>query len=164
MKLIKKIKAFTVSEMSIVLLLTTIVVGLAFTVLGLVQKQMRIMQMNFNNTLELNKLETELWLDFNRYPSIRLNAFGDRLLLKNELDSVTYTFSESYLIKEQDTFPVQLESKNFYFDGQPVTTNSIDAIKLVTTNTFQNRELFIYVKNDATTYMNTKEFLIHKTQ
>ena len=156
MQSIKKINAFTISELSVVLLLTSIVVGLAFTVLGLVQKQMGAMQVNFNNTLELNKLETELWLDFNRYPSIRFNATENRLLLKNELDSVSYTLSESYIIKEQDTFPVQLESKNFYFDGDPVTANTIDAIKLITTKTFQNRTLFIYVNNDATVYMNAK--------
>ncbi len=156
MQSIKKIKAFTISELSIVLLLTSIVVGLAFTVLGLVQKQMGVMQENFNITLEINKLETELWLDFNRYPSIRFNASEDRLLLRNELDSVSYTLSESYIIKAQDTFPVQLESKNFYFDGEQVTTNSIDAIKLITTKAFQNRTLFIYVNNDATVYMNAK--------
>ncbi len=159
MQPLKKIKAFTISELSIVLLLTSIVVGLAFTVLGLVQKQMGVMQVNFNNTLELNKLETQLWLDFNRYPSIRFNASEDELLLKNELDSVSYTLSESYIIKEKDTFPVQLESKYFYFDGKQSTTNSIDAIKLITTKAFQNRALFIYVNNDATSYLNAKELL-----
>ena len=159
MQPLKKIKAFTISELSIVLLLTSIVVGLAFTVLGLVRNQMGAMQVNFNNTLELNKLETVLWLDFNRYPSIRFNASEDRLLLKNELDSVSYTLSESYVVREQDTFPVQLESKSFYFDGEEVTANSIDAIKLITTKAFQNRTLFIYVNNDATSYMNAKELL-----
>ena len=159
MQPLKKIKAFTISELSIVLLLTSIVVGLAFTVLGLVRKQMGVMQENFNITLEINKLETELWLDFNRYPSIHFNASEDRLLLRSELDSISYTLSESYIIKEKDTFPVQLESKNFYFDGEQVTANSIDAIKLTTTKAFQNRALFIYVNNDATSYMNTKELL-----
>ena len=65
-----------------------------------------------------------MWLDFNRYPSIRFNASEDRLLLKNELDSVSYTLSESYIIKDQDTFPVQLESKDFYFDGEQVHNQS----------------------------------------
>ena len=106
-------------------------------------------------------METELWLDFNRYPSIRFNGLEDRLLLKNELDSVSYTFSEPYLIKDQDTFPVQLESKQFYFDGLGSTTASIDAVKLIASKAFQNRELFIYVKNDATVYMNAKGFLKH---
>ena len=115
------------------------------------------MQMNFNNTLELNKLETELWLDFNRFPSITFNNSEGKLLLKNELDSVSYSLSESYVIKEKDTFPIQLESKYFYFDGERATTNSIDAVKLITTKAFQNRELFIYVNNDATVYLNSGE-------
>ena len=75
------------------------------------------------------------------------------------MDSVSYTLSESYIIKEKDTFPVQLESKYFYFDGKQSTTNSIDAIKLITTKAFQNRALFIYVNNDATSYLNAKELL-----
>ena len=154
MQPIKKIKSFTISELSIVLLLTSIVVGLAFTVLGLVQKQIEAMQVNFNNTLELNKLETQLWLDFHRFPSIRLNASDGKLLLKNELDSVSYTLSEAFIIREKDSFSIELKNKYFYFDGKPVTTNSIDAMKLITTKAFQNRELFIYVDNDATVYMN----------
>ena len=161
MQLVKKLKAFTISELSIVLLLTSIVVGLAFTVLGLVQRQIEAMQINFNNTLELNKLETEFCLDFNRFPSIRFNASEERLLLKNELDSVSYTLSESYIIREKDTFPVQLESKFFYFDGEQVTENSIDAIKLITTKAFQSRTLFIYVNNDATVYLNAAEIFEH---
>lgn len=154
MQFSKKIKAFTVSELSIVLLLTSIVVGLAFMVLGLVQQQMGAIQTNFNTTLEINKLETALWLDFNRYPIIRFNESENRLVLKNELDSVTYVLAESYCIKDQDTFPVQLENKHFYFDGKEVKTHPIDAMKLTTTIPFQNRELFIYVNNDATVYMN----------
>ena len=66
-----------------------------------------------------------------------------------------------YLIKDQDTFPVQLESKRFYFDGLGSTTGPIDAIKLITSKAFQNRELFIYVKNDATVYMNSNGGLKH---
>lgn len=157
----KKIAAFTLSEMIIVLILTSIVVGLAFTVLGLVQKQMAAIQVNFNHTLELNKLETELWLDFNRFPSIHFNDLEDRLLLKNEIDSVSYLLSESYIVRMKDTFPVQLESKQLYFDGLGSTTGPIDAVKLITSKAFQNRELFIYVKNDATVYMNSNQGLKH---
>ena len=77
------------------------------------------------------------------------------MVLKNELDSVTYTFSESYMIKERDTLSVPIKRKQFYFDGIEVTSNAIDAMKLTTTNAFQQRTLFVYVKNDATVYMNT---------
>jgi len=155
MKQHNKVHAFTLSELSIVLLLSSVVVGLAFTVLGLVQKQMGAIQANFNQTLQVTTLETELWLNFNKYPNISYNSATQTMVLKNELDSVTYTFSESYMIKERDTLSVPIKRKQFYFDGIEVTSNSIDAMKLTTTNAFQQRTLFVYVKNDATVYMNT---------
>jgi hypothetical protein len=155
MKQHNKVHAFTLSELSIVLLLSSVVVGLAFTVLGLVQKQMGVIQANFNQTLQVTTLETELWLNFNRYPNISYNSATQTMVLKNELDSVTYTFSESYMIKERDTLSVPIKRKQFYFDGIEVTSNAIDAMKLTTTNAFQQRTLFVYVKNDATVYMNT---------
>jgi len=149
----KKIKAFTLGEMIVVLILTSIVVGLAFSVLNLVQKQMSAIQNNYNKSLELNKLETSLWLDFNRYSDIRFNELDNELLFSNELDSISYTFNEQSIIKEQDTFLIKLDSKQFYFDGIPSTSYKADAIKLITSKEFLNRELFIFKKNDATAYM-----------
>ena len=81
MKQHNKVHAFTLSELSIVLLLSSVVVGLAFTVLGLVQKQMGAIQANFNQTLQVTTLETELWLNFNRYPNISYNSFYPDLLV-----------------------------------------------------------------------------------
>ena len=153
MKTRKKIEAFTLSEIIVVLILTSIVVGLAFSILGLVQKQMFAIQANYNKNQELQKLETSLWLDFNRYPNIRYNFNEDRLVLKNELDSVSYSFSKEFIVKAEDTFDIALETKQFYFDGILSQTNKVDALKLRTTKAYQNRELFIFKKNDATLYM-----------
>jgi len=149
----KKVYAFTLSEMIVVLVLTSIVVGLAFSVLGLVQKQMTAIKDNYNKNLELNKLETSLWLDFNRYSSISYDSLEDELLLINELDSMSYKFSERYIIKEQDTFFIQLENKELYFNGVSSITHQVDAIKLRTSKAFLNRELFVFKKNDANTFM-----------
>lgn len=153
MKTSKKIQAFTLSEIIVVLILTSIVVGLAFSVLGLVQKQMLAIQSNYNKSLEVQKLETSLWLDFNRYPHIRYDAIENKLILKHDLDSISYQFSEENIIKAQDTFSIPLETKQFYFDGILSESNKVDAIKLRTTKAYQNRELFIFKKNDATIYM-----------
>lgn len=155
----KKVYAFTLSEMSVVLLITSLVVGLAFTALGLVQKQMSALHTNFTSALEVNMLETTIWLDFNRYPNISYNSITQELVLKNELDMITYTFSAPYVIKNQDTLLVQIDRKQFYFDGKQVTTNSVDAVKLITTKAFQKRTLFVYIKNDATTYINSMNFI-----
>lgn len=152
MKINKKIQSFTLSEMIVVLILTSIVIGLAFSVLRLVQKNMLIIQDNYNNNLELNKLETSLWLDFNRYSKIDINALENKLTFKNEIDSTTYKFSEKNIITQQDTFTIELESKQFYFDGI-ISNSQVDAIKLKTAKTYQNKTLFVFKKNDATLYL-----------
>ncbi|WP_261793702.1 PulJ/GspJ family protein [Psychroserpens burtonensis] len=150
----RKLNAFTLSEMIIVLILTSIVVGLAFSVLNLVQKQMFAIQENYNKSLELNKLETSLWLDFNRYSKISYNDIDDELKFSTEMDSVVYQFSNDLIIKERDTFSIQLQNKQMYFDGSPSNNGQIDAIKLETMKEFQNQKLFVYKFNDATLYMN----------
>lgn len=153
MKLNRKIDAFTLSEMIVVLILTSIVVGLAFSVLTLVQKHMSAIQKNFNQTTELNKLEQSLWLDFNRYSHVSYDALEHHLQFKSELDSVSYSFNERNIIKGIDTFNVQLRYKKLYFNGKQINSGPMDAIKFETSKEFQNQHLFVFKKNDATLFM-----------
>jgi lipopolysaccharide export LptBFGC system permease protein LptF len=154
LKINKKINAFILSEMIVVLILTSIVVGLAFSVLTLVQKHMNGIQNNFYHNTELNKLEQSLWLDFNRYSRINYDDRIDKLEFSNEIDSIIYKFSENYIIKDIDTFNIQLQSKSLFFDGNSTDKGIIDAIKLETSKTFQNQHLFVFKQNDASQFMN----------
>ena len=154
MKTNNKIKAFTLSEMIIVLILTSIVVGLAFSVLSLVQKHMFSIQQNYNKTTELNMLEVALHLDFNRYSKVNYNNLENEIKFISPIDSISYKFYENMIIKETDTFNIQLQNKMFFFDGETVANGKMDALKLLTSKDFQNQVLFIYKKNDASNYMN----------
>ncbi|MEM9650388.1 MAG: prepilin-type N-terminal cleavage/methylation domain-containing protein, partial [Bacteroidota bacterium] len=64
MKGVKKLRAFTLSEMLVVLLLTVIVVGLAFSVLNLVQRQMSGIESNYARNTAFDQLKQSLWVDF----------------------------------------------------------------------------------------------------
>ena len=154
MRLNKKLKAYTISEMIIVLILTSIVVGLAFSILDLVQNHMSTIQDNYARNSELNLLETSLWLDFNRYSYITYNSSKETLNFATELDSISYSFTDNLIIREQDTFNVIIQSKQFYFDGETTEWQDIDAIKLEVSKEFQNQFLFVYKSNDANTFMN----------
>jgi hypothetical protein len=153
MQINNKIKAFTLSEMIVVLILTSIVVGLAFSVLGLVQKQMLAIKSNYNKSLEVNKLETSLWLDFNIYSKIEYNDFENELKFSTVLDSVTYKFLGEKIIKETDTFAISIKQKQFYFDGKILNNGQIDALKLEASKDFQNKQLFVFKQNDANAYI-----------
>lgn len=153
MKPNKKIKAFTLSEMIVVLILTSIVVGMAFSVLNLVQKHMFSIKQNYNNNTALNTLETSLWLDFNRYNDINFDILENELKFTTALDSVSYRFNENYIIKDQDTFKVALANKSFYYVTDKVEEGRIDAIRLETAKVLQNQQLFIFKQNDASAFL-----------
>ncbi|NRR91366.1 hypothetical protein HSX10_07300 [Winogradskyella undariae] len=140
--------------MIIVLILTSIVVGLAFSVLSLVQRHMLAIQQNYNKTTELNRLETALWLDFNRYTKVRYSGFENELRFSSPIDSVSYKFYDENIIKETDTFNIRLQNKMFFLDGETAIDGKMDAIKLVTSKNAQTQVLFIYKENDASNYMN----------
>jgi hypothetical protein len=139
--------------MIIVLVITGIVVGLAFSVLSLVQKYMHTIQDNFNKTAELNRLETILNLDLNRYNDIEYSITENTLLLRTPIDSISYEFYENTIIRETDTFNIKLNRKILFFKGENIAEGSLDALKLITNKEYQNREVFIFKKNDAVTYL-----------
>lgn len=149
-----KIQAFTLGELVVVLIITSIVVGLAFSVLNLVQKHISSIQSNLISNTELDKLEQSLFLDFNRYSNIIYDDTNDKIIFKNSLDSVSYVFHRSCVIKSTDTLRVPLEEKNVFLDGKRTVTGQLDAIKLRTTKSFLDKTIFIFKKNDASHFMN----------
>lgn len=148
-----KIKAFTLSEMIVVIIITTIVVGMAFSVLAMVQKHMKGIQANFNNTLEIEKLEQVLNTDFNRYSKIQYSTNNEELFFISEIDTITYQFTEKHVITPTDTLSLEVHHKQFYFNGAKVIDGKIDAIMLETTKALLSQNVFVYKRNDATLFL-----------
>ena len=98
-----KVKSFTLSEMLVVMVITVIIVGIAFTVLNLVRKQINFIETNFSKTTELALCKQQLWQDFNQHSQIWFNAKEQTLMLTSELDTINYSFSKEYLLRQKDT-------------------------------------------------------------
>ncbi|WP_445456106.1 PulJ/GspJ family protein [Flavobacterium sp. HNIBRBA15423] len=145
-----KTKSFTLSEMLIVLIITAIVVGLAFSVLSLVRKQIVILQTNAEETTKKELLENKLIVDFNRYSEIKIKE-ENLFQFKNEVDSVFYTIIDSYIIVNKDTLTNKLHHIDYYYKNALVKNGRIDALK-VTLEPKKDvfKTLFIYKTNDAT--------------
>lgn len=109
-----KIKSFTLSELLIVMIITAIVVGIAFSVLRLVQKQIHTIQTNFDKTSTLALFEQKLWQDFNEPYTIVYDTKKQILILNSETDTVTYSFQENYTLRNTDTIPLKLIPKTFF--------------------------------------------------
>ena len=77
------------------MIITAIVVGMAFSVLRLVQKQIYAIETNFNKTSSLALFEQRLWKDFNE---LNIIQFKDRrLFLESEIDTVVSKINTTIL-------------------------------------------------------------------
>lgn len=144
-----KVKALTLNEMVIVMIITTIVVGIAFSVLSLVQKHMWSIQENFNLNSEFNRLEQSLWNDINQNRTIDYSPRENIIIFKTEIDSISYQFSKHYVLRELDTFHLSIEHKEFFFAGKSIKKGNVDAFRLELSKKFKDQQLFVFKINDA---------------
>nr|MUH40263.1 hypothetical protein [Zobellia laminariae] len=140
--------------MVVVLLITVIVVGMGFSVLSLVQKQMTGIQYNYGNSTEINLLRQSLWVDLARFEIISYNEQNQILTCESEIEAVNYKFSKEMIIKGKDTFNLNLENYIFYFDNQERTNGDVDAVNIRFGKEYGEEKLFVFKSNSATTYMN----------
>lgn len=154
-----KLKSFTLSELLIVMIITAIVVGMAFSVLRLVQKQIHTIQTNFDKSSTLALFEQRLWLDFNEPHEILYNVQKQNIMLISEIDTVTYSFQENYTLRNQDTIKLKLIAQNAFLNGKEIREGMIDAIKISAETTLPNYEIFVSKKNDITFFMNQENGL-----
>ncbi|WP_228235560.1 type II secretion system protein J [Allomuricauda sp. M10] len=150
----QKIKAFTLNEMLVVLLITSLVVGMAYSVLRLVQLQMQGISGNYERNTELNLLRQSLWVDFNQCDRIWFDPSKNELVMANELKQTIYLFQEDEVIKDRDTFSVKITSLDRYFNGKMTGFGEIDALDLYTSKELGDKRIFVFKRNATTTYMN----------
>jgi len=149
-----KVEAYTLNELIIVLIVSVIVIGIAFTVLSLVQKNMWAIQGNLKINTDLNRLEQSLWYDINRSQQIIYSKENQRLVFKSQIDSSVYQFKSDVIIKSRDTFNIIIQEKVFYFNGNETHNINIDAFKLELPKAYGEQGLFVFKRNDATKFMN----------
>lgn len=153
MKTNTKVDAFTLTEILVVIVISAIVVGLALSVLNIVQQNLYNIRENYQTSTEIQQLKEQLAVDFNRYHNVELNNKLQEIQFKNPLDSLTYTFTSNRLIRKKDTISLHIEKPKFYFRGQEVERGKIDAIKLYIKG-HEGTYIFVDKVNDARTYLN----------
>jgi prepilin-type N-terminal cleavage/methylation domain-containing protein len=150
---INKLKAFTLAEMLVVLVVASIVISMGFLVLNMVRKQVIVIQKNYQKKQEVQFFETTFSRDFNM-GSAFFNKKENRITLKNTRDSIQYTFFENYITREKDTFQIEIKNKKLFLDGGLVYEKTIDAVEMTLSSRFTNRQLFIQQSKDASYYLN----------
>ena len=148
----KKIKAFTLTELLVVMAVSTIVISLAFLVLTMVQKQLNVIKRGIDKKQIIEHLDRVFWKDFNECKKVSLN--NEKLFFEKDMDTIVYNFEEKIIVREKDSFPIQINHKSFYLNGLKVKNGSIDALKLVFDDTYVNNTLFVYKRKDVSFYLN----------
>lgn len=149
---VTKVKSFTLSEMLVVMVITAIVVGIAFTVLNLVVKQIKGIEKNFQKATELSLFEQRLWRDFNTHNSLKYTSSG--LYMFSSLDTTRYHFHKDYIVRNTDTIHVRIQVSNAYYMGKAVSSGYIDALALSGGQELPGHSIFVFSVNDAAHFMN----------
>ncbi len=147
-----KIKGFTLSEMLVVILITVVVVGLAFSMLNVVQRQMRNARENLSERSAKNELRQAMWRDFGTFPTLYFDQNQQQLVCTSPIAQVNYLFQEGRVIRDRDTFAIAVKNKNMYFSGQQVLSGKLDAIQLEFEGE-QHTTMMIYKINAAKAFM-----------
>lgn len=155
----RKLKSFTLSELIVVMIITAIVVGMAFSVLRIVQKQIHTIQSNFEKTSTLSLFEQKLWQDFNEPHNIMYDSSKQLLIMISEIDTVTYSFQEKFSMRNQDTIKLKVIPKKVFFRGKEISSGQIDAISIFAETELPDYQIFVSKKNDLTFFMNQENGL-----
>ncbi len=147
-----RIKTFTLHEMLVVLLITALVVGMAYSVLRLVQVQMSGIASNYTEAAEIRRLKQSLWADYHSHDRIWYESGTKEMIMANELQRIRYHFMEQMVVKAQDTFKVHIRELTPYFETESVTNGEIDALD-VYLGRHDVVRLFVYKENAATSYI-----------
>lgn len=150
-----KVRSFTLAELLVVMIITAIVVGMAFSVLQMIQNQLHIIEKNLDKSANLSLFEQKLWQDFNEFDQLQFNKHTAILTMRSEIDSVMYCFKDEYLMRNQDTIKLKLVIEATFFRGAKIKEGTIDAISLSADKEFPDYRMFLSKKNDATLLMNT---------
>lgn len=154
----RKVKSFTLSELLVAMIITVIVVGLAFTVLNLVRKQIILIEKNYNRTTELAFFKQRIWLDFNRSVEIGYNENENKLTLKSEYDTIYYNITQDYVLRNKDTLKIKIKINKLFFKGKEIEQGNLDAVSFIEEKEAADSHFFVYKENDATLFMNQDGF------
>ncbi|WP_163408503.1 PulJ/GspJ family protein [Flavobacterium ajazii] len=154
-----KLKSFTLAELIVVMIITAIVVGMAFSVLRIVQKQIHTIQNNFEKTSTLVLFEQKLWQDFNEPHTISYDKDRQVLTMMSEIDTITYSFQEKFSLRNRDTIKLKITPDKAFFRGKEIKSGPIDALSVVAETELPDYRIFVSKKNDLTLFMNQEDGL-----
>lgn len=114
-----KYKAFTIAELVVGMLLTSLVTGLAYYSFFLFRQQFMQMGQNIVHKNEYQLLHKALRHDFDEAISIR-DSSEIYLIIQTKTQHITYTFTENNITRETGSFDVKVNKTGITHIGNMV--------------------------------------------
>ena len=138
-----KIPAFTLSEILVVLAITSIVIAIAFTVLNLVTKQFTTMRARYEERTEVTKFKQRLLFDFEKGSTALWNVKQQQLDITVQDETIQYEIAPDYVLRDRDTIPFKVQNTRFYYKGDEIEEGVTDGLEL--TLMISNRPVVFFV-------------------
>jgi prepilin-type N-terminal cleavage/methylation domain-containing protein len=116
-----KLKAFTIMEVTIALLVSGILIAIVYVAFAVVSNSYHAFLLKNGESADLAQLDLLLNRDFRKANLITKTDSG--LFLKNSNDSTNYILNSNYIVRKNgitDTFKVKTTSVNMYFEQHPL--------------------------------------------
>jgi prepilin-type N-terminal cleavage/methylation domain-containing protein len=146
----KKIAAFTLSEVLVVLVITSIVMAIAFSVLRLVTQQYTAINVRYKERTEIQKLKQRLISDLDKAYQVSWDDTEQQLYIDGgEGVAINYEWTEGYLLRNTDTLSDKTAAIRLFYLGNEVKEGMIDGLEIELIPSGQPIRLFVSRKLDA---------------
>jgi prepilin-type N-terminal cleavage/methylation domain-containing protein len=145
----KQLKAFTLIELLTVIVLSSIIITMAYLAMSNTQSQFRLFENTSNQSLEIYNFKTTFALDIENAQFIKISS--NSLLLQEEKNDIIYTFNENEITRKttysSTSFGISVIETHALLSNKTTTEGFIDYFALT-----------ILSLNDETTLKYNKEY------
>jgi Tfp pilus assembly protein PilE len=151
----RKVKAFTIMEVTITMLISAIVIGITYSAWSIVSQSYTAYQNKNEGLALLSRIDQLLAKDFAHAELI--SKTEDGVLLMSPSDTINYVFKPDFIVRASlviDTFKVQNGGVTTLFESQPVSEVNPDGEQ----NRVDELDFFILLKNGNIPYHYQKQY------
>lgn len=125
-----RVKAFTLMEVTIAMLISAVVIGITYTSYSIIVKYYGTYHKKNAELAELTTIDHLLRRDFDRADSIRCDTGGLAFSFNGQL--IKYEFDTNFIIRKAariDTFKLETKVTDLFFEGIPIIEGRVIADK-----------------------------------
>jgi len=155
-----RLKAFTILEMTVAMLIAAIVIGITYTAYSIVSKSYLNFKSRNEDMAVFARLDQLLRRDFERSESI--NSSGNKIQMYG-LNShiINYELASGYIIRNAqniDTFRVRSDHYQLFFQGKPQNNSEETDIKNDESNRIDEFSFVVTFRGDTSSYSYYKKY------